>query len=102
MTKTAFTNRQGRVICGLLLLGLAEPGTVASAQAGPARTVSADYPAAAPLNPRGGESCQYRYGFQHVVAPFARDILLRLGFVAHSRAEQAEPRKVVGDSAYSG
>jgi hypothetical protein len=98
--KTAFSNRQGRrVIYGLLLLGLAETGTVASVQAGPARTVSADYSAVAPLDLRGVESCQHRYAFRYVVAPFARDIPLRPGFVAPSGAEPAEPRKVVGDSA---
>jgi len=98
MIKTAFSNWQGRrVIYGLLLLNLAATGTVASAQAGRARTASTDYPAAAPLDPRGVESCQHRYGFQHVVAPFARDIPSRPGFVAHSGAEQAEPRKLVRD-----
>jgi hypothetical protein len=52
MIKTTFSGWQGRVIFGLLLLNLVATVTVASAQAGSARTVSADYPAVAPLDPR--------------------------------------------------
>jgi hypothetical protein len=75
--ETAFSNWQGRVIFGLLPLNSAETVTVASAQAVSARTVSADYPAVAPLGPREVEPRQGRYEFQHLVAASARDIPLR-------------------------